>query len=70
MSLVLDAIRSAGARGNDRQAVIEKIFDTTNRGSVIGRYSLEADGETTLSPYGVDRVRGGRPVFYRAVPVP
>ncbi len=70
MSLVLDAIRSAGARGNDRQAVIEKIFDTTNRSSVIGRYSLEADGETTLSPYGIDRVRGGRPVFYRAVPVP
>ncbi len=70
MSMVLDAIRSAGSRGNDRQVVTEKLFDIKNRGSVLGRYSIEADGETTLSPYGVDRVVNGRPVFYRAVAVP
>ncbi len=70
MSAVLDAIRSAGSRGNDRQAVIERLFATRSRAAVIGRYSIEADGETTLSPYGVDRVEGGRPVFYRIVAVP
>jgi branched-chain amino acid transport system substrate-binding protein len=67
MTLVLDAIRDAGARGNDRQTVIDRVFATRNRNAVIGRYSVEADGETTLSSYGVDRVSAGRPVFYRAV---
>ena len=57
MSVVLDAIRSAGSRGNDRQAVIERFFAVKNRDSVLGRYSIEADGETTLSPL---RRRSGR----------
>jgi branched-chain amino acid transport system substrate-binding protein len=67
MAVVLEAIRAAGSHGNDRQAVIEKLLATKDRDSVIGRYSIEADGETTLSSYGVDRVASdGRPVFYRA----
>jgi hypothetical protein len=36
---------------------------------VLGSYSIQPDGETTLSRYGVDRVRGGRPVFYRAIDI-
>jgi branched-chain amino acid transport system substrate-binding protein len=69
MTLVLDAIRSAGARGNDRQTVIDRVFATRERNSVIGRYSVQADGETTLSLYGFDRVLGGRTAFYRAIDV-
>ncbi len=66
MTLVLDAIRSAGARGNDRQTVIDDVFAVRNRNSVIGGYSVEPSGETTLSLYAVDRVESSRPVFYRA----
>ena len=66
MSAVLLAIRRAGSHGNDRQAVIEKFFAIRNRDSVLGRYSIEASGDSTLSRYGVDRVVGGRLVFYRA----
>jgi branched-chain amino acid transport system substrate-binding protein len=69
MSSVLGAIRSAGSRGNDRQAVIDRFFAASHPDSVLGPYSIEADGETTLSRYGVDRVAGGRPVFDRAVSV-
>jgi branched-chain amino acid transport system substrate-binding protein len=69
MSVVLDAIRSAGVHGNDRQTVIDRFFQTSNRDSVLGRYSVQADGETTFSRYGVDRIVGGRPVFDRAVDV-
>lgn len=70
MSVVLDAIRRAGSKGNDRQTVIERFFATGERDSVLGRYSIEPDGETTLARYGIDRVLGGRPVFYRAIDVP
>ncbi|HKH79158.1 MAG TPA: branched-chain amino acid ABC transporter substrate-binding protein [Solirubrobacteraceae bacterium] len=67
MTLVLDGIRDAGARGNDRQTVIDRVFATRGRNSLIGRYSIEPDGETTLSRYGVERVRHGRPVFERVL---
>ncbi|HEY4429107.1 MAG TPA: branched-chain amino acid ABC transporter substrate-binding protein [Solirubrobacteraceae bacterium] len=70
MSVVLDAIRGAGVHGNDRQVVINRFFATRNRNSVIGRYSMSPDGESSFSTYGVERVSGGRPVFYRAVSVP
>jgi branched-chain amino acid transport system substrate-binding protein len=69
MSVVLAAIRRAGARGNDRVAVIESFFATHNRDSVLGRYSIGPDGETTLSRYGVDRVRNGKAAFDREIDV-
>ena len=69
MTVVLDAIRNAGSRGDDRQAVIDGVFATSKRNSVIGTYSIEADGEITPARYAVDRVVGGRPVFYRAIDV-
>jgi branched-chain amino acid transport system substrate-binding protein len=70
MSVVLDAIRRAGAQGNNRQVVIERFFAMKDRDSVLGRYSMQANGETTLSRYGVDRVSGGKAEFYRAFDLP
>jgi branched-chain amino acid transport system substrate-binding protein len=64
MSATLRALTRAGARGNNRQAVIDALFSTGPRDSVIGRYAIEPDGETTLSSYAVDRVIGGAPVFW------
>jgi branched-chain amino acid transport system substrate-binding protein len=69
MSVVLDAIRRAGSRGDDRQTVIDRFFATAGRDSVLGRYSVRADGETTLARYGVERIAGGRAQFYRSVDV-
>jgi branched-chain amino acid transport system substrate-binding protein len=69
MSVVLAAIRWAGPRGNNRLAVMEGFFATHERPSVIGTYSIRPDGETTLSRYGVDRVQGGKAVFYRSVSI-
>lgn len=67
MSATLRAIARAGAHGNNRQAVVDALFSTGPHDSVIGRYAIEPDGETTLSTYGVDRVSGGAPVFWRAL---
>jgi branched-chain amino acid transport system substrate-binding protein len=69
MSIVLSAIRAAGSNGNDRQAVVGRLLSIRSRDSVLGRYSVEPDGETTLSRYAVDRVIGGRPVFYKLLEV-
>lgn len=67
MSVVLDSIRRAGRRGNDRRAVIASLYATQRRDSVLGRYSIEPDGETTLSDYAIDRVVAGRPSFMRSI---
>lgn len=67
MNLVLDAVRDAGAHGDNRREIIETVLHTHDRDSVIGRYSIEGDGETTLTRYGVDTVREGRAVFQRAL---
>jgi ABC-type branched-subunit amino acid transport system substrate-binding protein len=66
MRLVLDAIRAAGPRGDDRQAIIDRVLHAGSHESTIGRFSVLPDGETTLARYGIDVVIGGRPVFSRA----
>jgi branched-chain amino acid transport system substrate-binding protein len=66
MSVVLASIRAAGDRGDDRNSVIDSFFATHDRDSVLGRYSIEPNGETSLSTYAIDRVAQGKPVFWRA----
>jgi branched-chain amino acid transport system substrate-binding protein len=66
MSVVLQAIRDAGPKGNDRQQVIDRFLGTRDRDSVLGRYSIQPSGDSTLSNYGVQRIVGGRLVFWRS----
>jgi branched-chain amino acid transport system substrate-binding protein len=70
MSLVLAAIRNAGPRGNDRHVVTQELLRARTRNSVLGPYSIEASGETTLARFAVDRVVRGGPTFWRAFDVP
>ena len=70
MQVVLQAVRDAGSRGNDRQAVVNAFFRIRDRNSVLGRYSVLPSGDTTLSYFGLYRVAGGRPVFDRVLRVP
>ena len=71
MSLLLDAIRRAsddGHRDVTRTRVLRAIFATRNERSVLGRYSINAQGDTTLDRYGVYRVVNGRLRFWRTMP--
>ena len=56
-SAVLHAIRSAGTRGNNRQAVTDAFLAIRNRASVLGAYSIDRFGDTSLSTYAGNRVR-------------
>lgn len=67
MSLILDAIKRAGEKGNDRAAVLEQIFATKEREGVFGTYGIDANGDITLTPYGVYRIENGQTVFDRSV---
>jgi len=67
MKAVLHAIEEAGELGNHRAEVIKQFFAIKDRRSVLGTYDIDEDGDTTLSVFAVDRVRGGRLVFDRVV---
>jgi branched-chain amino acid transport system substrate-binding protein len=66
MTLVLDAIGRAGPGGSvpeRRRRVVTELQATRDRDSILGRYSIDPQGDTTLSTYGVFSVAAGRPRF-------
>ncbi len=67
MKTALVAIQNAGDRGNDRRAVVRAFFDIDDRDSVLGTYSIDRFGDTTLKVYGGFRVDDGRLTFDRAI---
>ena len=67
MSLVLDALDRAGDRAAERERVVDELLETTNFNSVVGRFSIDDNGDTSLEKVAGYRVRSGRLVF--AVPL-
>jgi branched-chain amino acid transport system substrate-binding protein len=63
MAVVLDSIRRAGERGDERDAVVDAFFDTEDRDSVLGTYSIDEVGNTTLERMAGYRFADGRPRF-------
>jgi branched-chain amino acid transport system substrate-binding protein len=67
MDLILDTCDELGERCSDRQAMIDALFDTKGRESVLGTYDIDENGDTTLTDYGVYRIEGGELVFDQTV---
>jgi branched-chain amino acid transport system substrate-binding protein len=63
MALLLDAIHRAGPSGDDRNAVIDEVLSTHDRHSVLGTYSIDGNGDTTLDTVSGYRISDGLPVF-------
>jgi branched-chain amino acid transport system substrate-binding protein len=64
MAVVCDAITEGG---EDRAAVVEAFFNTQDRESPLGTYSIDQDGDTTLSDYGGYKAEGGKLVFNKVI---
>jgi branched-chain amino acid transport system substrate-binding protein len=67
MSAVIAAMKRAGKDANDRGKVIDEMLDTRNRNSVLGTYSINEDGDTSIKSFGAFRVRDGRLVLVRVL---
>ncbi len=65
MRLVLDAIERAGS--TNKQDVLKAIFDTKDRQSVLGTYSIDENGDTTLTDYGIYTIEDGELTFDETV---
>ncbi|HVW19024.1 MAG TPA: branched-chain amino acid ABC transporter substrate-binding protein [Solirubrobacteraceae bacterium] len=56
------------ATGKDGKAnVLKALFATKNRHSVLGVYSFDKNGDTTLTDYGAYKVVGGLPTYAKAI---
>jgi branched-chain amino acid transport system substrate-binding protein len=67
MKVALLAIQNAGDKGNDRQAVIDAFFKIKDRDSVLGKYSIDENGDTTLTDYGANRIKDKKLVFDKVI---
>ena len=69
MSVLLDSMKRAGDRCGDRAAIIEQVFKTKDKKSVLGTYSIDKDGDVTTKQFGRFRVKNGKLVYDRTVQV-
>ena len=67
MSLVLDTCKRLGPDCSDRHALIDALFETKGRESVLGTYDIDEAGDTTITDYGVYSVKDGELVFDQTV---
>jgi branched-chain amino acid transport system substrate-binding protein len=67
MALALDSIKRAGANGNDRDSVLQALFATKDRKSVLGTYSIDKNGDTSLTDYGLYTIKDGLPTYSKKI---
>jgi len=61
MRLALDAIERSET--GEKEDIAKALFDTKDRESVLGTYSIDENGDTTLTDYGVYTIEGGELQF-------
>jgi branched-chain amino acid transport system substrate-binding protein len=67
MKLVLDTCKKLGGDCSDKQAMIDALFQTKARESVLGTYDIDENGDTTLTDYGVYTIKGGELGFDKTI---
>jgi branched-chain amino acid transport system substrate-binding protein len=65
MELALDAIKRS--KTGDRADVIKALFATKDRKSVLGTYSIDPNGDTSLTDYGVYSIADGQLKFDKTI---
>ena len=65
MRLALDAIERSGT--GEKADVLKALFATKDRTSVLGTYSIDENGDTTLTDMALDGVENGQLTFEKVV---
>ena len=60
MALALATLEAVGDKANDRKAVCTQLLtNTKDRESALGVYSIDENGDTTLTDYGLYTIKDG-----------
>jgi branched-chain amino acid transport system substrate-binding protein len=65
MQLALDAIKRS--KTGEKADIIKALFATKNRSSALGTYSIDANGDTSLTEMALDGVEGGQLTFIKVI---
>ncbi len=68
MSALLQVLAKEGKNANDRPSVVSAFLKQRNVASVLGSYSLDRAGNTSLDAFVFAHVRGGKLVPFTAAP--
>ena len=67
-NVMLDAIERASKEGEvTREAVLQQIFATEDYNGVLGTWSFDEDGDTTLTELSVQRIENGEFEYQRTI---
>jgi branched-chain amino acid transport system substrate-binding protein len=69
MSAVVSVLHKAGAAANDRDTVVKDFFAIRNRDSVLGTYSINVNGDTSIAPFVISHLVGGKLVPFKFLQV-
>jgi branched-chain amino acid transport system substrate-binding protein len=68
MALALATLKAVGDKANDREAVRAQLLENTkDRESALGVYSIDENGDTTLTDYGLYTIKDGVPSFEKVI---
>ena len=67
MSALLAVLREAGAQANNRSTVVHEFMSLKNRQSVLGTYSMNTTGDTSIAPFLFGRLERGALVPFAQV---
>jgi branched-chain amino acid transport system substrate-binding protein len=65
MRLALDAIERSGS--GEKADIVKALFDTQDREGVLGTYSIDDNGDTTLTDRSLEKVEDGQLTFVKVV---
>jgi branched-chain amino acid transport system substrate-binding protein len=65
MRLALDAIERS--KTGEKADIIKALFETKDRASVLGTYSIDENGDTTLTDYGIYGIADGNLAFDKTI---
>ena len=69
MSSVVAVLREAGSTADNRSTVVHDFFSIKNRDSVLGSYSINVNGDTSLGPFVFSRFEHSKLTPFRFVQV-
>jgi branched-chain amino acid transport system substrate-binding protein len=67
MDLVLDTCDELADQCSEKQAMIDALFQTKGRESVLGTYDIDENGDTTITDYGIYRIENNELVFDQTI---
>jgi branched-chain amino acid transport system substrate-binding protein len=69
MAALLAVLRQDAGQANNRTKIIRDFFAIRNRHSVLGTYSIDPVGDTSIAPFVLSRLQRGSLVPFRPLPV-